>query len=93
MISFVETKLFTRLVQEYLSDDEYSKLQQALLSDPEFGAIIPGSGVSESCAGALPDAESVAAFELSIFFALGGVRFGCSLSMQRMWPRTFRPMS
>ena len=35
MISFVETKLFTRLVQEYLSDDEYSELQQALLSDPE----------------------------------------------------------
>jgi hypothetical protein len=44
MISFVETKLFTRLVQEYLSDDEYSKLQQALLSDPEAGAVIPGSG-------------------------------------------------
>jgi hypothetical protein len=44
MISFVETKLFTRLVQEYLSDDEYSKLQQALLANPEVGAIIPGSG-------------------------------------------------
>jgi hypothetical protein len=44
MISFVETKLFTRLVQEYLSDDEYSRLQQALLADPEAGAIIPGSG-------------------------------------------------
>jgi hypothetical protein len=44
MISFVETKLFTRLVQEYLSDDEYSKLQQAPLSDPESGAIIAGSG-------------------------------------------------
>jgi len=44
MNSFVETKLFTRLVQEYLSDDEYSKLQQALLSDPEAGAVIPGSG-------------------------------------------------
>jgi hypothetical protein len=44
MISFVETKLFTRLVQEYLSDDEYSKLQQALLTDPEAGAVIPGSG-------------------------------------------------
>jgi len=26
MISFIETKLFTRLVQEYLSDDDYSKL-------------------------------------------------------------------
>ena len=44
MISFVETKLFTRLVQEYLSDDEYSKLQQALLANPEAGAVIPRSG-------------------------------------------------
>jgi len=44
MISFVETKLFTRLVQEYLSDDEYSKLQQALIANPEIGAIIRGSG-------------------------------------------------
>ncbi|MEO6566608.1 MAG: transcriptional regulator [Casimicrobiaceae bacterium] len=44
MISFIETQLFTRLVQEYLSDDDYSKLQQALLANPEAGAIIPGSG-------------------------------------------------
>jgi hypothetical protein len=44
MISFVETKLFTRLVREYLSDDEYSELQQALIANPEAGAIIPGSG-------------------------------------------------
>ena len=44
MNSFVETKLFTRLVQEYLSDDEYSRLQQALIADPEAGSIIPSSG-------------------------------------------------
>lgn len=44
MISFVETKLFTRLVQEYLSKDEDSKLQETLLADPEAGAVIPGSG-------------------------------------------------
>lgn len=44
MISFIVTKLFTRLVHEYLSDDEYSKLQQAILSDPEAGAVIRGSG-------------------------------------------------
>jgi hypothetical protein len=44
MISFIETKLFTRLVQEYLSDDAYSALQQALIADPEAGAVIPGSG-------------------------------------------------
>jgi hypothetical protein len=44
MISFIETRLFTRLVQEYLSDDEYSRLQQALLADPELGAVIAGTG-------------------------------------------------
>ena len=46
MFSFIETKLFTRLVQEYMSDDEYSKLQWFLASDPEAGPVIPGtSGV------------------------------------------------
>jgi mRNA-degrading endonuclease RelE of RelBE toxin-antitoxin system len=44
MLTFVETKLFTKLVQDYLSDDEYSALQQALVSSPEAGDVIPGSG-------------------------------------------------
>ena len=44
MFSFIETKLFTRLVQEYLSDDEYSELQLFLASDPESGPVIPGTG-------------------------------------------------
>jgi mRNA-degrading endonuclease RelE of RelBE toxin-antitoxin system len=44
MLTFVETKLFTRLVHEYLTDDEYSALQQALIAEPEAGDIIRGSG-------------------------------------------------
>jgi len=44
MFSFVETKLFTRVVQEYLNDDEYSQLQQAIIANPEVGSVIPGSG-------------------------------------------------
>ena len=44
MIVFVETKLFTRLVQEYLTDDEYGELQTALIESPEAGDVIPGSG-------------------------------------------------
>ena len=44
MFSFVETKLFTRLVQEYLSDDAYARLQEALIANPELGSVIPGSG-------------------------------------------------
>ena len=44
MYTFIETKLFTRLVQEYLPDQEYSELQNALLANPDAGAVIPGSG-------------------------------------------------
>jgi len=44
MFHFVETTLFTRLVRECLSDDEYARLQQALMADPQIGDVIPGSG-------------------------------------------------
>jgi hypothetical protein len=44
VISFVESRLFTRLVQEYLSDEEYSQLQAALTANPEVGTVVPGSG-------------------------------------------------
>ena len=44
MYSFIETKLFTRLVDEYLSDDGYRELQSALIENPEAGDVVPGSG-------------------------------------------------
>jgi hypothetical protein len=44
MISFIETRLFTRLVHQYLSDDEYARLQEALIADPAAGDVVPGSG-------------------------------------------------
>jgi hypothetical protein len=44
MYSFIETKLFSRLVGEYLSDEEHSKLQQVLIEKPDAGDGIPGSG-------------------------------------------------
>ena len=43
-MTFVETKLFTELVQDYLSDDEYAAMQQFLLVNPEAGDVIPASG-------------------------------------------------
>ena len=42
--SFIETRLFTRLVGEYLSDDEYRELQRALVANPNAGDVVPGSG-------------------------------------------------
>ena len=44
MFTFVETRLFTKLVHEYLSEDEYLQLQWKLAEEPEAGALIPGSG-------------------------------------------------
>ena len=44
MFSFIETKLFSQLREGYLPDDEYAKLQEALIERPERGAVIPGSG-------------------------------------------------
>jgi mRNA-degrading endonuclease RelE of RelBE toxin-antitoxin system len=44
MFSFIESRLFSRLVQEYLNDDEYRELQKALMDNPETGNVIPGSG-------------------------------------------------
>ena len=44
MFSFVETALFSRLVAEYLSDEEYAALQAAIMRDPDAGPVIPGSG-------------------------------------------------
>jgi mRNA-degrading endonuclease RelE of RelBE toxin-antitoxin system len=44
VLTFIETRLFTRLVDEYLSDDEYLELQAALAQNPEAGAVIPETG-------------------------------------------------
>lgn len=44
MLSFIETKLFTKLVTEHLSDEEYARLQELLIRDPDTGDLIPGSG-------------------------------------------------
>jgi len=42
VVSFIETKLFTRLVGEYLSDTEYAALQKTLSENPEKGVNRPG---------------------------------------------------
>lgn len=44
MYSFIETKLFSRLLGDYLSDDEYAALQAALVHAPDRGSLVKGSG-------------------------------------------------
>ena len=41
---FIETSTFTKLIDTYLTDDEYLGLQSFLLKYPEAGKIVRGSG-------------------------------------------------
>jgi hypothetical protein len=40
----VETSVFTRLIAELMSDEQYAELQEALVARPKLGVLIPGSG-------------------------------------------------
>lgn len=41
---YIETSVFTKLIYDYLSDEEYLGLQNYLLQHPDAGDIVPGSG-------------------------------------------------
>ena len=43
-MEFIETSLFTRLIYDYLREEEYLGLQVYLLRHPESGKIVSGSG-------------------------------------------------
>lgn len=41
---FIEAAVFTKHLQDYLNDDEYSELQSFLIEQPEAGDLIQGTG-------------------------------------------------
>ena len=43
-MEFIESPIFSKILEDYLSDDEYAALQWDLISRPNAGKIIPGSG-------------------------------------------------
>jgi hypothetical protein len=40
----VETQIFTKLIKELMSDEDYRALQEALVNRPDAGDLIRGSG-------------------------------------------------
>ena len=44
MFTFIESHIFESILPYYLDDDEYAELQRYLMSGPEVGDLIPGSG-------------------------------------------------
>lgn len=43
-MSFIEAPIFSKLVYDYLSEDEYAALQLTLAARPETGKVIPETG-------------------------------------------------
>jgi mRNA-degrading endonuclease RelE of RelBE toxin-antitoxin system len=43
-VIFIEAPIFSKLVYDYLSEDEYAALQWALILKPDTGEVIPHSG-------------------------------------------------
>ena len=44
IMEFIEATAFTKYVYDYLTEDEYLRLQGFLLQNPEAGKIVRGSG-------------------------------------------------
>lgn len=43
-MEFIESPLFTKLIEKYLSEEEYAALQWHLALHPDSGSIVAGSG-------------------------------------------------
>ena len=43
-MSLIESSLFSKLIGNYLDDDEYSELQEHLVKHPNSGDVVPKSG-------------------------------------------------
>lgn len=53
-MEFIETPLFTKLINELLPDDSYRLLQDDMAKNPQAGDLIPGGGGIRKLRFALP---------------------------------------
>jgi len=67
VLVFIETPKFSQLVEEYLTDDEYSALQQALMDEPEAGDVVKGSGGVRKLRWAAPGRGKSAGYRVIYF--------------------------
>lgn len=61
-MTFLETSVFTRCVQNVLTDDSYHRLQLLLIHRPDTGVVIPGSGGLRKMRWSPPGTASAVAF-------------------------------
>lgn len=50
----IETPVFTRQIQQLMNDEDYREFQNALISDPARGELVPGGGGIRKIRAGLP---------------------------------------
>lgn len=43
-MEFVETSIFTKIITQLMSDDDYRAMQEAMIAQPDIGSVIRGTG-------------------------------------------------
>ena len=76
-LTFIETKLFTRLVHRYMSDDEYAVLQNAIAAKPDSGSVIAGSGGVRKLRWALRGRGKRGGIRIIYVYARNSAKSGC----------------
>jgi hypothetical protein len=74
---FIETSVFTKLLSDYLSDEDYRASQTYLIKKPDVGDIVKGSGGVRKVRWAPAGKGKAVVFELSTIGRSLIVRFEC----------------
>lgn len=82
-VEFIETPTFTRLVGKLMDDDDYAKLQLALVLRPDWARSYRVAAVFENCVGREAGVASAAACESFTTGRPLTTRFGCWSSIRR----------
>jgi hypothetical protein len=77
VVTFIETKLFTKLVQNYFTDEEYAALQSAIMANPDAGMSSLDLVAFGNCGGAWPGAASGVGFASSTICDCSRAKCGC----------------
>lgn len=72
---FVETPIFTKVINRLLGDDDYRSLQIALMLRPDQGPVIRGSGGLRKVRWARPGAGKSGGFRVIYYWAPADTTF------------------